>query len=218
MITAVLLLTAVTCATPSSPAVTGFWESDTSRGGIGQTLELKPDGSANVSVVIIVSQLYRTADGKLFIAEDANGLKAPANSAPFSVTSTTLVQKNAEGHEVPKERVGPLPASGVPLLVGVWRYRHYTGAIAFERYTVDGHFLFRLPLTSHQGCYRVAGTSLSLEMVESSNKMQYTVSGDTLTLSREGGKSTTYHRGEPWYPRDKIDYKPPPDNKQKPDA
>jgi|SRR5215470_10561778 len=200
MVVIALVASVLGCAAPSDTAVVGFWESEsTSRGGIGQTIELKASGEFLSSTAVMVDQLYRTADGKLFVA---------GNGAPYKVTRDVLVQTDDKRDEIRKERVGSRAAGKDPL-VGVWRYRHYTGAIAFERYTEDGRLLFRLPMTSEQGCYRATGDALSLDIDGRTNTAQYTVAGTRLTLRSADGKTHTFRRTEPWYPRERIDYQPP---------
>jgi hypothetical protein len=196
-----LVASVLGCVAPSDSAVVGFWEPEsTSRGGIGQTIELKASGELLSSTTAMVDQVYRTADGKLFIA---------GSGAPFKVTKNVLVQTDEKGDEIRKERVGG-QAAGKDPLVGAWRYRHYTGAVAFERYTEDGRLLFRLPMTSQQGCYRATGGALNLDVDGRTNTAQYTVAGTRLTLRSADGKTYAYRRAEPWYPREQIDYQPPP--------
>lgn len=200
MVVIALVASVLGCVVPSDASFVGFWESEsTSLGGIGQTIELKASGELISAMTIMVDGIYRTADGKLFIA---------GSGAPFKVTKDVLVQTDDMGDEIRKERVGG-QAAGKDPLVGVWRYRHYAGTIAFERYTEDGRFLFRLPMTSQQGCYRATSDALSLDIAGRTNTAQYTVAGRTLTLRSPDGKSYAYRRAEPWYPREQIDYQPP---------
>ena len=199
MVVVAFVASVLGCVAPSDTAVVGFWESEsTSRGGIGQTIELKASGELLSSMTIMVDEVYRTADGKIFIA---------GRGAPFTVTKDALVQTDDGGGEIRKERVGG-QAAGKDPLVGAWRYRHYTGTVAFERYTEDGRLLFRLPMTSQQGCYRATSDSLSLDIAGRTSAAQYTVAGTTLTLRSTDGKTHTYRRAEPWYPRERIDYQP----------
>jgi hypothetical protein len=196
------------CVPPSDTSVVGFWESEAvSRGGIGQSIELKANGELLSSTTIIVDQVYRAADGRLFIGENAKALSEAKDGTAVNVTKDLLVQFDDKGDEIRKERLGG-QVQGTSPLVGSWKYRHYTGAIAFERYTEDGRFLFRLPMTSQHGCYRAASGSLSLNTAGRS-AMQYSLVGASLTLRSADGKSYAYRRAEPWYPRDRIDYQPP---------
>jgi hypothetical protein len=203
------LASILSCVPPSDTSVIGFWESEnTSRGGIGQSIELKVSGELLSSATILVDQVYRAADGKLFIAESAKALSGANDGAAFKVIKDFLVQSDGEGGEIRKERLGG-QGEGPSPLVGAWKYRHYTGAIAFERYMEDGRFLFRLPMTSQPGCYGATGDSLSLDTGGRTSTMQYTLAGATLTLRSADGKSYCYRRAEAWYPRDRIDYQPP---------
>ena len=212
----VFLAGVLACVPPSDVSAVGFWESRaTSRGGIGQSIELKANGELSSSTTIIVDALYRAADGKLFIAEGAKALSEATDGAAFTVTKDLFVQGDGQGGEIRKERLGG-EIEGTSPLVGSWRYRHYTGAIAFERYTEDGRVLFRLPMTSQQGCFGGAGDSLSLDLAGRKTTMRYTLAGDVLTLRSAEGRSYAYRRAEPWYPRDRIDYQPPTDDPSKP--
>ena len=200
MVVIALVASVLGCVPPSDASIAGFWESErTSRGGIGQTIELKASGELTSSMTVMVDQVYRTADGKLYIAE---------SGAPFTVTKDVLVQTDDKDDEIRKERVGS-QAPGREPLVGAWRYRHDTGAIAFERYTEDGRLFFRLPMTSEHGCYRATSDSLSLDIAGRTSTAQYTVAGTTLTLRSTDGKTHAYRRAEPWYSRERIDYQPP---------
>lgn len=210
MIVQLLLVSAMGCLPPSDSAVAGFWESEgTSGGGIGHTLELKADGEVLMSTTVMVDEVYRTRDGRLFVAETASDLAAATDGTDFSIVESVLVQAGArEGGESRKERIGPRPESPASL-VGAWRYRHYTGAIAFERYAPDGRFLFRLPMSSDRGCYRTDGGSLGIAVAQADNSMKYSVIGGKLVLRKADGEPHAYRRAEPWYPRDQLDYQPP---------
>ena len=209
MVIIALVASVLACVTPSDTSAVGFWESETtSRGGIGQSIELKANGELVSATTVMVDQVYRAADGKLFIAEGAKALSEAKEGAAFTVTKDFFVQKDDQGGEIQRKRLSG-QAQGTSPLVGAWQYRHYTGAIAFERYMEDGRFMFRLPMTSQQGCYGATSDSLSLDTAGRKTTMQYTVAGATLTLRSAAGKSYTYRRAEPWYPRDRIDYQPP---------
>lgn len=209
MIIIAILASVLGCVPPSDTSVVGFWESETtSRGGMGQSIELKANGELLSSTIVIVDQIYRAADGKLFIGDSSKTLTEAKDGTAFNVTKDLLVQTDQTDGEIRKERLGSL-AQGTSPLVGAWQSRHYTGAIALERYTEDGRFLFRLPMTSQPGCYRATSDSLSLDTAGRKSTMQYTLVGPTLTLRSADGKSYAYRRAEPWYPRDRIDYQPP---------
>jgi len=210
MITILLLAGALGCTPPPDASVVGLWESEaTSRGGIGHSIELKSNGELLSSTIIMIDQVYRVADGKLFTAETPKAVNAVTNGMTFKIAKDLLVQSNADGSEIiRKERLGAqVGPSGS--LIGAWRYQHYTGAVAFELYTADGRFLFRLPMTSDEGCYDAANGSVTVDTPKGKNTMQYTRDRATLTLQNVGGKPYAYRRADPWYPRDQLDYRPP---------
>ncbi len=213
-----LVASVLGCVPPSDTSVVGFWESEaTSRGGIGHSIELKANGELLSSTTVIVDQLYRAAGGKVFIAESAEALSGTIDGTAFEVTKDRLVQTDEKGGEIRKERLGG-PGQGTSPLIGAWQYRHYTGVIAFERYTEDGRFLFRLPMTSQHGCYRATSGSLSFDTAERKSTRHYTIVGATLTLRSADGKAYAYRRAEPWYPRDQLDYQAPKKDAGRPGA
>src|SRR5262249_20052136 len=200
---------AMGCVSPGDTSLIGFWESEaTSQGGIGHTLELKADGKLVTSFTVMVDGVYRATAGSLFIAENAKALAEATEGTRFTITQNLFVLTDSDGQDIRKERLGVQPRANTPL-VGDWRYRHDTGAIAYERYTDDGRLLFRLPMGSRQGCYRAASGSFTMNTLQVNSTMQYTLASGRLTLREGAGKSSAYRRAEPWYPRDLVDYQPP---------
>ena len=208
MLILVLLASAMGCIPPSNTSLIGFWESETtSQGGIGHSLEMKENGELVTSFIVMVDGVYRTTAGSLFFAENAKVLAETTEGAPFTITQNLLVQRDSDGQEIRKERLGVQPRASTPL-VGDWRYRHYSGAIAYERYTDDGRLLFRLPMGSWRGGYRAAGGSLNMHTPKVNSTMPYALASGRTTLRGETDKSSAYRRAEPWYPRDLVDYQP----------
>ena len=79
----------------------------------------------------------------------------PKTATRFRAEATTLVRYAPNRSETfTATRIGSPDAGGSPI-VGSWRYRHPTGAIAFEHYTPDGRVAFRLPMKATVGCYDV---------------------------------------------------------------
>jgi len=203
-----LLASVLGCLSPVDTSLIGFWESEaTSQGGIGLALELKADGELVTSFAVMADGVYRVTAGRLFLADNAKALAEATEATRFTIAQNVLVHTDSDGKELRKERLGIQPRASTPL-IGDWRYRHDTGAIAYERYTDDGRFLFRLPMGSQQGCYRAASGSLTMNTPLVDGTMQYTLAGGRLTLRESAGKSSAYRRAEPWYPRDLVDYQP----------
>lgn len=208
----VLLSAILNCSAPGDAHVVGFWESErTSQGGIGHTLEFQKDGSYVEAMSVIVDQSYRYANGKLSLFDPQE--REPANEFTSDVhfDLRTLTVKGPDGSTIRKDRAD-VPSSKTPSIIGVWRYRHYTGALAYERYAPNGRFQFRLPMTSSSGCYKIEGDQLVIIKSERERtSTNYRLRDGKLELENENKTSSIYRLEKfgPWYPRDKIDYQQP---------
>ena len=211
-VTCRLIVLLVIGSSPASQAseetsLIGLWDSAaTSSGGIGQTLEFRADGTFVEATTVIVDGYYRLIDDRIIVGEQPPGPDAETASAPrIKINGDLLVETDPDGSIVRKERIGPKVA-GVTGIVGAWRYRHYTKAIAFERYTNDGRMLFRLPMISAVGHYSLDGNELLLAWPSKPEmRMAIEIRGDALRLSRDG-RTTDYRRDKagPWYEREHI--------------
>ena len=190
---------ALDCPKPDSQELAGFWESrQTSKGGIGHTLEFRPDGTYVEATTVMVSFNYRV-DGDRLIVEEVPETR-------IEIQGDTLTQTGPNGSTIKKERIGKAE-KGSPAIVGIWRYRHDTGAIAFEKYTEDGRMLLRLPLAGSTGCYTITGGRLSMTSPgRGSKEIPFESQADELVLHGPGKEATTYAR-EPagaWYDREHL--------------
>lgn len=208
---ALVLAAIVGCVTPPNNDLVGLWEStQTSKGGIGHTLEFKADGSFLKAVTVLVELSYRVENGKLFVAEAPAAAKQAQDGIKIELEGDALVVTGPDGSVERRNRIAKDGA--VKSIVGAWSYRHYTGAIAYERYHPDGRLSFRLPMTSSSGCYQAKAGALTLVLTDNRNSpLGYTLQGDLLDLRSKQDKATRYRRSPagPWYPRDNIDYQPP---------
>jgi hypothetical protein len=208
-----ILLTAVlNCSAPADTNVAGFWESEqTSKGGIGHTLEFQKDGSYLEAVSIIVDQRYHYENSKLTIIDPQEKTNNNVNVSEIKLDLMTLTEKCPDGSTLRKERADiPLPEK--PSIIGIWRYRHYTGAIAYERYAPDGLFQFRLPMTSSSGCYNIEGDQLIIiKNSKEKTSTKFRLRDGKLELESKNKTPFIYRLEKygPWYQRDKIDYQPP---------
>ena len=204
---AFLLAGLLTCPVPGSMEIVGLWESrETSKGGIGHTVEFREDGTFVEAITVIVNGFYRLDGNRLLLSETVGGTEA---GSQFRVEGNTFVHIGPDGSVSRKERLkGPSAAEGS--VAGNWSYRHYTGAIAFERYTNNGQMLFRLPLKSSSGCYSVSGRGLSWSPQGRNIVAKLQVRGDTLALENPARSTTVYVRepSGPWYDREHLDIKP----------
>ncbi len=213
-----LLVSAVLmCSAPASKDLSGLWETEqVSKGGIGHTIEFKPDGSYVEAFAVIVDFYYRIENGRLIAGEKEFSTNTNVKDAPeivFNGDTLLLKGKDSDCATIRMERLGK-KTSEKPSIIGAWRYRHYTGGIAYERYTPDGRVNFRLPMSSSTGCYSIDGKQLTL--IKNNNEkgsMPFKVQGGHLELVNKNKPATRYRREQAgaWYPRDKIDYQKPKD-------
>lgn len=209
-----ILITAIlNCTSPANSDLLGLWESEqVSKGGIGHTLEFKSDGSYIESITVIVDMRYRFDAGKLFVFEKQSSPDTRKDSgAEVVFEGKDHVVKGADGSTVRKERLGNKQPKSPSVIVGAWRYRHYSGGIAFERYTPDGLVQFRLPMTSSTGCYSIEKDQINIIQQNNKTAIPFKLSDGHLALENANKPASLYHREHAgaWYPRDTIDYKPP---------
>jgi hypothetical protein len=215
MMPALLFAATLTCAAPQSTQLVGLWESkERSNGGIGHTVEFRPDGSYVEATSVLVDMYYRVSAGRLTISEkpivDVD-TTAAGDSFPIKIEGDTLTQQQPAGPRLRKERVGHAEPGKDPI-VGIWRFRHPTGGTAYERYTPDGQIYFRMPMTSSVGCYKLDGQKLALTRAkEGGVDGTFEMKGEDLVLNFAGKDPGTYTKepAGPWYEREKVDVKPP---------
>jgi hypothetical protein len=194
---------ALTCPEPGTNDLAGLWESQqTTKGGIGHTVEFRPDGTFVEATTVMVDSVYRIAGDHLLIGEAPEEVQ----DSTFRIEGDTLVQAGPNGSTLRKERVGKAGA-GSPAIVGVWRFRDVTGAIAFERYTEDGRVLLRLPLAGSTGCYKLAGDRLAMSKPDRKDvAVPFDLKAGELVLKGPGKNPVTYGQvaAGPWYDREHI--------------
>jgi len=205
--TPLVLAALLTSSMSQTAPLVGLWDSaTTSRGGIGNTLEFRADGTFVEATTVIVNAYYRVIGGRLVIGEQPPGPEAdPAKSVAIQLDGDVMRLTGPDGAVLRKDRLGQRGA-GKPSIVGAWQYRHYTGKNAFERYTDKGSMLFRLPMTSSVGRYVLKGDRLVLSGPNQADvTMKVVLDGDKLTLSTNG-QTSTYRRDSagPWYDREHI--------------
>jgi hypothetical protein len=136
----------------------------------------------------------------MFLTERAED-RSTKESRPFRMDGSSLLIEGPGGQTLRMDRVG---GSSETTVLGAWRYKHYTGQIAFERFLPDGRMNFRLPMMSSSACYTMdaAGTSITLQGSKAVvMKFERKGEGDTLRLQSPGRSDASYVR-EPagmWY-------------------
>ena len=205
MITRVVLTASLIAGMAQASPIVGLWDSArTSAGGIGTTLEFRPDGAFIEATTVIVNAYYRVVGDRLLIEAQPISDQPPADAGvSIEIEDDLFRMTGPDGSVIEKRRLGVRDA-GKPPIAGAWQYRHSTGVTAFERYTEDGLLQFRLPMTSTRGRYVLNGAELVMTRPNQPDmKMTLALAGDVLALSGNG-RTSEYGRdaGGPWYDRE----------------
>jgi hypothetical protein len=210
MLVASLLVAVLACPAPGSKDVVGLWESQqTSKGGIGHTLEFRDNGTFVEASTVLVNFHYRVDGSRLFLSEAASD-DDTKRARDFRLEGNSLIETGPDGSSIRKERLNGRQA-GSTGIVGEWRYRHYAGTTAFERYTSDGRMQFRLPMSSSSGCYALKEGRLSLVLRQKETVTTIERRAEELTVKSPGKPGKVYGRESagPWYDREHITLTPP---------
>ena len=206
---ALALASTLTCQPPVNKELLGLWESTSiSRGGIGNNIEFRTDGSYVAAVTVLVDLRYEVKDGKLYTGKNAGEPVSYEAGTDIKVDNNALILIGQNGEKEIRKRISPERTDSV---VGKYKYRHYTGAIAYEQFTPDGIMQFRLPMQSTRGCYLTTGNEIKVTSPNQEAKtLQYKLSTGRLILVDQKNPSTYKHvKDGAWYESANIDYKPP---------
>ena len=194
LLTALVILMAQ--AVSVNPLV-GLWESDVkSKGGIGAALEFRSDGTYTQATTVLVDAFYRVVGDRLVMGDRPPAVDADTTAAGvLSFRDNQCLMTSPDGSVVvTKERVGQAQ-EGLPPIVGVWRYQHPAGGIAFERYTSDGHISLRLPIVSESGRFTLSEGTVALARDSGpETRMNVKLKGNALTLNDASSKASDWHR------------------------
>jgi hypothetical protein len=177
----------------------GRWESLVrSTGGIGQVIELRPDGTMIQWTAVLVELTYQVHGPLLltFYRHPGSGA-TETQAAGIRFEGDVMIQKDpltgGETRLTRKRAGGPQDAP----IVGVWSTPHETGRTAFLLYTSDGRVVFRLPIRADRGRWSASGNQLTLASGPSaSTTARYLVQGDRLVLIDSLGEQIVYSRAE----------------------
>ena len=204
-----VLATSLACKSPGNDIITGLWEAaSVSRGGIGHNIEFRNDGTYTMAVTVLIELSYEIKNGKFFMSHNKGESIDYDKGAKIEITKLgfTLTNENGETEVKIKER-----PSKEKTIVGKYIYRHYTGAMAFEKYTNDGIVKFRLPKKSFSGCFFIDENTIKVTRPhEETVEMKYKLSNTVLYLNNSEGKNSYNFVSEgTWYESKEIDYVKP---------
>jgi len=192
----------LTCPRPEAKTLVGLWESrETSKGGIGHTIEFREDGTFVEATTVMASFTYHVSGDRLTLDE------APGGSVKVRIEGDTFLQTQVDGSTLEKKRLGKAE-EGSPAIVGAWRYRSELGSLAFERYTPDGRMSLRLPLAGSTGCYEIAGDRIAMTRPNEGKAatVPFELHAGELVLKGPGKSPVTYglEPAGPWYDREHL--------------
>lgn len=142
-----------------------FWESiESSQGGIGSAVHFSAVGTFQLSAVVPVETRYRLEESDLILETGSGSGPKPGATETFPVTfgADSMTITSPDGKRLHKKRFDRPPGEDSPLL-GDWTYEDEGQGSCFERYLADGSMLFRLPLDSESGTYRIQKQRVRLE-------------------------------------------------------
>ena len=123
--------------------VLGLWENThKTLGGIGGAWWFEPSGRVVAATLFVGDATYERKDGRLLLR--SSGSPKP-DDVPLGDLGPDTWRIVGEGMTMTKVRVGPV--ADPPSVVGTWRYKHYTGGTAYERYGQDGTLQYRALIT-----------------------------------------------------------------------
>jgi hypothetical protein len=193
------------CPEPAALDLAGFWESrTTSKGGIGHTFEFRKDGTFVEATTVIVDSTYHVSGDRLFLDMLSENKTSEPVGIEFRVEGDLMIAKTPNGSTLEKVRIGKAEP-GSPPIVGAWRFRHETGAIAYERYGADGRMSLRLPLASSTGCYKIQGDRLAIKKPRRKEvTLPFDLGAGELVLRGPGERPAAYGfvTEGPWYDRE----------------
>ncbi len=202
----VALASTLACQPVGDEKIVGLWESaTTSRGGIGNNIEFRKDGSFITAMTVIVDLNYQVKEGKLYTGKKQGEPVSFENGKEISDEKQSLILIGKNGQKEIRKRTTPKVDNSI---FGIYKYRHYTGAIAYERFTADGVMNFRLPMSSSKGCYELSNNKITLNIPgKKTNTIQFNFSEVKLVLTGKGNESIYNRVAEgAWYDSENIDY------------
>lgn len=207
----VSLVPLVAADTQSPSSLTGFWYSSQTRNGIGDTLDFRPDGTCVETITVILNEKYRVNGDQLVFKDGAGEPDAAPEIWQIKTDGAALIKTHPKAGAVRMERIGASEANQPPV-VGTWRYRHYTGAIAFERYTPEGDWFLRIPMRASICHYSLSQKVLTITYNDQTEVTTIALNGDVLTLVSQHPDRQYVYRRDPagqWYDDEHIDYQRP---------
>ena len=184
---AVLLALSIGNAEANENQIVGKWAADSrTKGGLGAMLIFADDGAVISTFGALVDFKYQV-EGQTIKMTFADS--AEQTTEPYAIVGNKLIAYPADSQKrEERTRVGPAKP-GVPQIVGLWTFKHYTGVMATMQYTSGGSGQLSVPMKTLKGRYKIQIQELTMEFdgqPTSNRKIQ--LSRDHLTLLANGTK------------------------------
>ena len=171
-------------ASRTNPLI-GTWESAVVSGGDGVKLDFGPDSSFHTTGGLMDPFTYELV-GNRVRWEWENHLSNRRFAGTVSARGDSLVIKSDDtSEEFRAARVGPAMGSGIN---GVWVFRDGPQEFGFVRFGADGQGEFRTPLRECVGTWTAANGRITADLNGERREIDFTVSGDVLTLRSPAGE------------------------------
>jgi hypothetical protein len=175
----------------------GVWESTArSKGGIGNVIQLLPDGTVFTHMVVLAEAKYRVDGDQLVLEEGEEG-----ESQPLGTITADAWKIDVQGIPVEKRRIGAA-TPGAPAIVGIWAIDREGMEIRhFERYGADGWMRLRVLLPGGgAGSYEFKDDRLTLSAGGASVAHTFKITGDRLRLVTDDEEDEYRYAGKTaWY-------------------
>jgi hypothetical protein len=185
----VAVLLAAAAAPAASPSIVGRWEPvRRAASGVGTALEFRPDGALLETSIAMIEKTYRFDGRRLVVSSvDPRTGKVADSSADVEIHGDTMTVEERGGPPRRLTRVAAPRGARSPI-VGVWAYRHESGAQALETFTPGGVFRLRIPIRTTKGAYSVSGDTVTMRLEgEPERKARFELRGGRLRLTDAGG-------------------------------
>jgi hypothetical protein len=195
----------------NSKALFGNWESVSSDDKHLKIFRFEPDGTYYFQLLLSADYSYRIVGNKM-IATLLNSNKVYIDTTGIVIKQDTLISTlNRNGVEevttmikVPGDiydstgrSIAEPVRDGIP---GNYLWKYPNGHTAFSKFTTDGHWLFRLPVVSHKGKYKISSDSLTISYDDQPDQlMKFWVDKKALILTDTKTGNETFYKGVDYF-------------------
>jgi hypothetical protein len=145
----------------SSRQLIGRWEAvNRSRGGLGSVFTVLNDSLCVVISGVLGDGTYRTKGDSLYRSMSDTPTKELA--VLFNISGDSMIHRFPGRPERIVMRRIANGSTSPSAIQGLWFYQHYTRTTAFEEYTPNGQFHFRIDVTSDSSKYVLTGDTLTI--------------------------------------------------------